>query len=278
MTVDRPAIPDPMKREVRQRCGFGCVLCGIPLYHYDHMVDFAIVQEHTAENLTLLCARHHDEKTRGLLSADAIAAANADPCNVREGRSAGLLLHYASGMPMVLLGGNYITSPTGSFRAVVVDDIPIVAFRIEDERILLDMTLFDEMNFPCLVIRDNELALAADLYDVELVGQVLTVRTDTRRILIEMRFSPPEYLELTRGQLLCNGTSVDLRPDGVWFNGERLINVRGNSLEAECGLAVGRRETVRSAAIVVKDLNRYRHLPATTPDADAIPPASGASE
>jgi hypothetical protein len=44
-----------MKREIRQRCGFGCVLCGIRIYQYDHIIDYAQVQEHTADNITLLC-------------------------------------------------------------------------------------------------------------------------------------------------------------------------------------------------------------------------------
>src|SRR5207248_2332597 len=32
-----------MKREIRQRCGFGCVLCGRPLYTYEHMEGWARV-------------------------------------------------------------------------------------------------------------------------------------------------------------------------------------------------------------------------------------------
>jgi len=48
-----------MQREVRQRCGFGFVICGIPIYHYDHIIDHAEVHEHTADKLTLLCPTHH---------------------------------------------------------------------------------------------------------------------------------------------------------------------------------------------------------------------------
>jgi 5-methylcytosine-specific restriction endonuclease McrA len=64
---DRDKIPRKTKLRVRQRCGFGCVICGHPIYQIDHMVDHAVVQEHKAANLTLLCPRHHDEKTKGLL-------------------------------------------------------------------------------------------------------------------------------------------------------------------------------------------------------------------
>ncbi|WNG79930.1 hypothetical protein C6A86_016810 [Mycobacterium sp. ITM-2016-00316] len=63
MSDDRPPIPDPMKREVRQRCGFGCVICGHPIYEYEHMDDYAVVKRHGVANITLLCDGHHRLKT-----------------------------------------------------------------------------------------------------------------------------------------------------------------------------------------------------------------------
>ena len=67
MGESRPAIPSGIQREVRQRCGFGCVICGMPLYEYEHMKEWAIVREHVADDITLLCDQHHREKTSGLL-------------------------------------------------------------------------------------------------------------------------------------------------------------------------------------------------------------------
>jgi len=31
----RQNIPLPIQREVRQRCGFDCVICGMPLFKYE---------------------------------------------------------------------------------------------------------------------------------------------------------------------------------------------------------------------------------------------------
>ena len=58
-------IPLPVQREIRQRCGFGCVICGMPLYEYEHMEEWAVVQRHVADEITLLCDQHHREKTAG---------------------------------------------------------------------------------------------------------------------------------------------------------------------------------------------------------------------
>ena len=32
--MNRPRIPEPLKRQVRQKCAFGCVLCAAPIYDY----------------------------------------------------------------------------------------------------------------------------------------------------------------------------------------------------------------------------------------------------
>ena len=80
MTDEKPSsrnIPLPIQRDVRRRCGFGCVLCGLPLYEYDHMLGWAQAQEHAANEITLLCDQHHREKTNGLLPSGAVRAAMA---------------------------------------------------------------------------------------------------------------------------------------------------------------------------------------------------------
>ncbi|WP_164820060.1 HNH endonuclease [Sinorhizobium meliloti] len=74
-------IPEGVKRQVRQECYFGCVLCGSPVFHYDHIEEFALVKEHRAENLALLCEKHHGAKTTGKLLAERIAEARMSPFN-----------------------------------------------------------------------------------------------------------------------------------------------------------------------------------------------------
>ena len=87
-------IPEPIKRQVRQRCGFGCVVCGLPLFEFEHLKGWANVQRHVAEEITLLCDRHHREKTSGLLPIADIEAADASPFNFRTGVSAPYDLHF----------------------------------------------------------------------------------------------------------------------------------------------------------------------------------------
>src|SRR5690348_15018177 len=43
----RPPITEEKKRQIRKRCGFGCIFCGRPLYEYHHIHGYdPIKKEH----------------------------------------------------------------------------------------------------------------------------------------------------------------------------------------------------------------------------------------
>jgi hypothetical protein len=98
-------IPLPVQREVRQRCGFGCVICGLPLYEYEHLLGWANVHRHLSEEITLLCDQHHKEKTNGLLPIEDVMEANRSPYNLRDGVSKPYDLHLAVKAQKSLLVG-----------------------------------------------------------------------------------------------------------------------------------------------------------------------------
>ena len=79
-------IPGPVKRIIRQRCGFGCVICGLGFYDYEHFdPDFADATEHNPEGMTLLCSQCNQSRGRGRLSRETVAKANKNPKCLREG-------------------------------------------------------------------------------------------------------------------------------------------------------------------------------------------------
>ncbi|ORL41329.1 hypothetical protein A6F59_10910 [Prescottella equi] len=253
-----------MKREVRQRCGFGCVLCGLPLYHYDHMNEYSVVKEHEAENLTLLCAQHHDEKTKGLLPLAKVQAANADPFNLRAGASRPHYLHYSGNRAVVALGSNEFTSDGGDFVAVLVDGVPLIYFRFESEQALLTVQLFDDFNQPLLQIVDNELVYSVSTWDVEFVGTTLTIRAASRDIFLVVKFCAPDRLEIIRGRLLLNGVRI-LIQNGIVTVGDSLMMVGSRAVNCAAGLNVGHDPTNMPSGYRVVHVNRYAtHQPAAT--------------
>jgi HNH endonuclease len=242
MSEDRPPIPEPIKRGVRRRCAFGCVICGLPLYEYDHLVPYSEVGEHHAANLVLLCDRHHREKTSGLLPILRVTEASKNPANAQRGESAAYDLHYADSACVADLGSNVYVWPElgeGMMTApLVVDDTPIVLFRMQDGHLLLTVQLFDESNEMLVQILDNELVYSVDHWDVQFEGLQLTVRAAYREIFVRMRFEPPSRVEISRGHIWRNGVEMEIWPDklivlpGLTISGSQAVH-------CALGIAIG---------------------------------------
>ena len=216
-------------------------MCGLPLYTYDHMPGWEKVHRHVAEEITLLCATHHYEKTNGLLPIEQVEAANKDPFNRRAGSSAPYPLHYSGPQCHVNIGSNEFSAPTShNLAAVLLDEVPIVGFRFEDGHYLLNVLLFDERNELVLRIMDNELVYSAGPWDIEFVGKRLIIRAAPRDIFIDMSFEPPNAMRIDRGRLLLNGIEVYVRPTYALVVNKGQI-LKGNRFPgaAIIGLAVG---------------------------------------
>jgi hypothetical protein len=255
MTDEQPSptarnIPLPMQREIRQRCGFGCVVCGLPLYDYDHLLGWATVQRHAAAEITLLCGQHHREKGAGLLPAATVDAANR-------------YLHYSGDECEVVLGGNTFSAKDGGYGTVLlpisVDDTPLLAFILGDGHLMLNLNLFDQYNNLVLQIKNNQLIQAISPWDIQLIGRNLVVREAERKILVDITFEPPGRIIVRRGRFLRNGVEILIRPErivvannGATFEGTRMRNW-------PAGVLIGPHQQPMSAIFRMEDVPRYHH-------------------
>lgn len=219
-STTRPAIPEEIKRAVRKRCGYGCVICGVPLYEYDHLIGWAETQQHVEQEITLLCDRHHREKTNGLLPASKVAADNANPFNLRTGVSPPYHLHFQGATECAVnLGSNIFWAANQGDGTLLVpvwiDGVPLIAFRFVDQHLLLTVHIFDEFNNLILHVKDNQLVFAPTPWDIEFVGKRITLREAARKILVEIEFDPPNKVTIPRARLLLNGAQVFVRPTEV---------------------------------------------------------------
>lgn len=247
MSDDRLHMPLDVQREVRQRCGFGCVVCGLPIYELHHMVDYATHGRHVATEITCLCGVHHAEVTKGLLTAEQVARADSDPVNVRNGITSPYGLHFEGGGCDILVGGNCFTthlrSPDGSvLLPISIDDLDLVGFIISpDGQLLLWMNVFDEYNLRTLTITDNVLVMSSRPWDIDFRGGTLTIREGLGEILLEVVLKPPSRIEIPRARLLCNGLEVLVRPTGIFIANSR-TTISNCRLEGQIGLQLGRND------------------------------------
>lgn len=235
-----------MKRAIRQRCGFGCVICGYPLYEYDHVTGWANVLVHNETEITLLCPTHHSEATRGLLPREIIERANNDPHNLKAGFSKNYFLNYAGGNLVTDIGGNFFHTQI----ALMIDGQPIVGYQSDGENLLLYVKLFDEGNNLLLSIEANELVYSVDPWDIELVGTQLTLRAGRGRFILRLNFQVPNKLRIDRGILQYNGRSIQINDDEMLVDNNALT-MQGCEFICPIGIMIGCNPSVGGCGIHV---------------------------
>lgn len=254
-------IPLPIQREVRKRCGFGCVICGFPLYEYDHLMGWANVHEHVSEDITLLCDQHHKEVTNGLLPREKVIDANKSPYNLKYGQSSPLLLHFEGTSCEVHIGGNYFnTIIQGEYTEsipLIVDGIPLIAFILQDNQLLLNVNLFDEFNQIVLRIVNNQLFYTTSPWDIRLTGKTLTIREKARKLLLRLRFDPPNKIVIDKGRFLCNGVEILVENDYILVTNNCTYLKNNSATNCHGGLIIGPTIKPIGGFMSLQGINRY---------------------
>lgn len=254
-------IPLPVQREVRQRCGFGCVVCGLPLYEYDHIRDWAEVHAHDPKEITLLCDRHHREKTGGLLPVDRVREANADPYNLRAGVSSPYNLHFGGSSAKVDIGTNTFGCEDmvegQPLVALQVDNTPLLGFVFQDEHLLLHLNVFDEHNACVLRIVNNHLLYTTVPWDIQLTGTRLVVREGPGKIFMDVLFEPPGKVKVSRGRFLRNGVEVLVRPTNVLVTNSPFVIQQNSAANCPGGIYLGEATAAVPACFHLGGIPRY---------------------
>ncbi len=220
MTDREIEVSDQTKRIVRQRCGFGCVICGHPIYQYDHMYGYTLETADDPAGITLLCANHHEEKTKKLLPLDKVLAANESPINIQNGVSDPFAVHYSGEQFTINIGPGTFVGMEKYLCAFLWRDEEVIAFNITDEgQLLLNVNLRDRSGNLTLSIINNEMVYSIDTWDVEYVGKTLTVRQALRDIMFELLFEPPSSISLTRATLVNDDVTIKISPSVIQVTG-----------------------------------------------------------
>ncbi|SNY42081.1 trigger factor [Pseudomonas sp. LAMO17WK12:I6] len=257
----RPPIPPEIKREVRQRCGFGCVICGLPIYEYEHMLEWAVVQRHVADEITLLCRQHHGEKTNGLLPKENVLAANLNPFNKQLGVSKNYLLHYSGDSVKVKFGDSVFSfegMPEGfAFAPLVIDGSAVIMFKRDQGNLFLSFAACDELNKVVLEILDNEIVYDAGQWDAEWVGQSLIIREAHKKILVKIKFNPPGEVSVVKGRVLRNGVEIMIGEDYLFLTNNSSFFGGIRTINCPVGISVGYPIPECGVGIAVPNVPRY---------------------
>jgi hypothetical protein len=92
----------------------------------------------------------------------------------------------------------------------VVDNTVVIGFGRDEGRLVLSLDLRDRDNQPILTVHANELVLSTDPWDVEFVGQTLTLRQQKRDLLLVLKFVPPSSIFIDRTHFFFNGVEIEV--------------------------------------------------------------------
>lgn len=200
-----------VKRQVRQRDGFGCIICGSAFYQYDHLgVEFVNADVHDPKKIVLLCGSCHDRKTRGALSDETIERhAKAPKCHEKEFSWGAFDVGVKT--PDIILGTITAISAKTLIRVDGEEVFSITPPEAENQPFRVNARFYDKSGELTLEIVDNEMRAAVTNWDVEVVGSRIAIRSQLRVFDLVIRSEPPHRLVIERLDMVYKGLSIICR-------------------------------------------------------------------
>ncbi|WP_094284763.1 HNH endonuclease [Klebsiella variicola] len=230
MTENRPAIPESIKREVRKQCGFGCAICGMPFFQYDHVEEYSEVKEHTSENIVLLCPNHHSAKTTKKLSKERIIEAKSSPFNTNKLHTTSFKIEPSKEI-LTILGSNILTGwrpeEMNDYNLIWVNGVSYFTIHCEDGWLTTSIIVTDSSGNMLLSVQRGELIVSTDAWDYIYEGENIKIRAGLGEILLDLNLSDKK-VEVIQGTFCDSNKDGFIVTDGSLRN-ICLGNVRGTS-------------------------------------------------
>jgi len=205
-------IASGIKLAIRQRCGFGCVICGTGIIQYHHfMPEYKDAISHDPSGITLLCPTCHTKAGARIISRDQVIEANTDPWCLKNGYSRDAFYLGNTNIP-AKLGSSLINA-----RSILMyEDKVLLGFEPPEEDgspIRLTACLTDINGGEMFSVANNEWRASSGRYDVNVVAQALTIRQASGNIMLRISLGASESLKVERLRMTYCGYSIEAEHD-----------------------------------------------------------------
>ncbi|MDC7102434.1 hypothetical protein N6O11_21820 [Escherichia coli] len=201
-------IPETIKRQIRQRCGFGCVICGFGFYDYEHFKpDFVDAKVHDPNGMTLLCSQCNQKRARGRLSAQTVEIADRNPKCLQAGFANEMFDFHNEPITVKFAGVTFHNCQ----NLIVVNEQPILSVTpspIPHGPMLLSGIFCNSIGKETLLIDENEWKAKSDNWDVECTGPRITIRRGPGEFALVLKMEPPTGLIVERLDMLYEGVRM----------------------------------------------------------------------
>lgn len=217
MSENRLAIPEPIKREARQQCYFGCAICGMPFFQYDHIEEYAEVKEHTADNLVLLCPNHHAAKTTHKLSKERIREAKSNPFNATRPHTSGFKVEPSKEI-LTMLGDNTVTgwypNGNGDHHPIWINGKSFFTIHSNEGWLSISIAVTNINGDVILAVYRGELVVSTATWDYVYEGSNIKIRAGAGDILLDLNLSDSK-VEVVKGMFFDKNSDGFVVQDGA---------------------------------------------------------------
>lgn len=206
-------IPEPVKRIIRKRCGFGCIKCGRLFCEYHHFdPEFKEAKEHHPEGITLLCPNHHSDCTASRINNVSIKKHDKNPYSMRQGHSKYLLEDLEFPLEVVL-GSIVFMSDDGILIKIDGEEILTITYGSKDEPPYINAKLSLHSGEDLVIIK-NEIITGTRSWDVESKGAEITIRKKRGDIVLNLEFVAPRRIFIKRIKMNYKGNIIETEFEG----------------------------------------------------------------
>ncbi len=245
-------IPSEIKQIIRQRCGFGCVVCGSAIYQYEHFnPEFINATFHDDKGITLLCGGCHDRKSRGLLSTETVYEFNSKPKCLENGFSNGPF-DIGNIHPQIVMGSLTFINVPIPISVLGESIFKITPPSVEGKIFKISATLRNNKGNIILQIEENEWLSSTTNWDCKVEGQRIILRSGPGKIDLILRSEPPQRIVIEQLKMTHKGIEINCS------EGKKLTfkELNGSSIETSGGI-------VKNADIgiaYIKNLEEDNHM------------------
>ncbi|XPV68025.1 MAG: hypothetical protein ACNI25_12015 [Halarcobacter sp.] len=184
-------IPADIKRNVRKRCGYGCVICGFAWYDYEHFYpEFKDALEHSEDEITLLCMQCNQKRNRGVLSLEKVIKANEKPKCLSDKFAHEYFDFSDNDLDISIAGTHYKNCK----NLIQINEKPILSIQKDENGILISGVFYNSLGKKSLKIINNKWDVYIDNWDIECIGNVILIREKLREISLKIKILPPSKL------------------------------------------------------------------------------------
>jgi len=203
-------IPESVKRQVRQRDGFGCIICGVGIYEYDHFnPEFSEARFHDPNGIISLCARCHTMKEKGLLARVTIENRIQNPRCQEQGFSREVF-DVGSNHPTIILGKTTFFNVRCLLKVHGEDLFSILPPDSSADFFRINAKMSDTLGKVFFEIHENEWRVRSENWDAEQTANRIIIRKGPGDIVLALRSEPPNILIVEQLHMQWRSAMIDV--------------------------------------------------------------------